>query len=434
MTTRFDQAFARPIFMRYTSRTDYTIVWPDDVPLPPRLEKGEVRFKMDYTSNPFHQVIERITGIAISNITDSEYRDVGDGAFVYGERSMYAPKESGYQLEGRVSVEGKTYRAFTSSHLFLIRGKLVDVGVLHVSRKDQPRGYAMENPSIMSASFWKSGTGIATAVVGAAALVGGIAYFASSKGATAAPGASNNPSGPAPTQYQVAQGSDYIFDVSVTQPALNWTTSGAKAGPALSALLMAAGWTILSLQPDPSMADGSRYALIAQWNSTATTTQDNPGAGWMIDAQSIAAVTSPQLPAVYTLPASAGWYSFSVNTAFPGVAPAQVVAMLQEMLSAAGFGGLVPGGASTTNILCTPSASNPGNVVGPSSAPGTYSNLVVNVTAQWNGTTTINNTTTSGFVDGPPLWWLVPPTGQTSAQPMPAAVSAAGIPSSPSAA
>jgi hypothetical protein len=53
---------------------------------------------------------------------------------VFGERTMYAPKESGYQLEGRVSIGGKKYRAWTSSQLFERPDKsLCEVAVLYVS-------------------------------------------------------------------------------------------------------------------------------------------------------------------------------------------------------------------------------------------------------------------------------------------------------------
>lgn len=52
---------------------------------------------------------------------------------VYGWRSLESPHESGYQLEGRVKVGGKRYRAFTSSQLFQrADGTLCDVATLIV--------------------------------------------------------------------------------------------------------------------------------------------------------------------------------------------------------------------------------------------------------------------------------------------------------------
>ncbi len=40
---------------------------------------------------------------------------------VHGMRTMTQCRESGYQLEGRVTVNGRSYRAFTSSQLFDVR-------------------------------------------------------------------------------------------------------------------------------------------------------------------------------------------------------------------------------------------------------------------------------------------------------------------------
>jgi hypothetical protein len=52
---------------------------------------------------------------------------------VYGVRTLSHVRESGYALEGRVKVGGKSYRGFTSSQLFQRPdGSLVDVAVIHV--------------------------------------------------------------------------------------------------------------------------------------------------------------------------------------------------------------------------------------------------------------------------------------------------------------
>lgn len=51
---------------------------------------------------------------------------------VYGKRTLTRPQQSGYQLEGRVSIGGKRYRAFTSSQLFeLPDGRLIDAATIH---------------------------------------------------------------------------------------------------------------------------------------------------------------------------------------------------------------------------------------------------------------------------------------------------------------
>lgn len=54
---------------------------------------------------------------------------------IYGERSLQNFRESGYDLEGRVSVGGKKYRAFTSSVLFQRKdGSLCNVAALYVCK------------------------------------------------------------------------------------------------------------------------------------------------------------------------------------------------------------------------------------------------------------------------------------------------------------
>jgi hypothetical protein len=83
-------------------------------------EGGEQRFEID-TVGPW-QVVKTVRGLAV----DYNGR-------VFGIRSMHAPKESGYNMEGRVSVGGKKYRAFTSSRLFeRPDGSLIDVAILYV--------------------------------------------------------------------------------------------------------------------------------------------------------------------------------------------------------------------------------------------------------------------------------------------------------------
>lgn len=57
------------------------------------------------------------------------YRDT---ATCYGLRTLSRPRESGHCLEGRVSVNGKSVRGFTSSQLFELEdGSLVDVATIH---------------------------------------------------------------------------------------------------------------------------------------------------------------------------------------------------------------------------------------------------------------------------------------------------------------
>lgn len=50
---------------------------------------------------------------------------------IYGYRTLSKPRESGYQLEGYVSIAGKTYSAFTTSQLFELEdGHLIDVATI----------------------------------------------------------------------------------------------------------------------------------------------------------------------------------------------------------------------------------------------------------------------------------------------------------------
>ncbi len=52
-------------------------------------------------------------------------------------RTMHAPRQSGYELEGRVSLGGKKVSAFTSSQLFeLPDGRLIDCATIFVRLRD----------------------------------------------------------------------------------------------------------------------------------------------------------------------------------------------------------------------------------------------------------------------------------------------------------
>jgi hypothetical protein len=52
---------------------------------------------------------------------------------VFGMRIMGRIRECGYDLEGRVKIEGKSYRAFTSSKLFTrANGSLCSVAIIYV--------------------------------------------------------------------------------------------------------------------------------------------------------------------------------------------------------------------------------------------------------------------------------------------------------------
>ncbi len=55
---------------------------------------------------------------------------------IWGHRTLSKPRQSGHELEGRVSVDGKQMRAFTSSMLFDVEGTLVDVAVNFVCNRE----------------------------------------------------------------------------------------------------------------------------------------------------------------------------------------------------------------------------------------------------------------------------------------------------------
>lgn len=64
---------------------------------------------------------------------------IDSDGYVYGERTLTNVRESGYVLEGRVSIDGRKYRGFTSSALFeRPDGSLVSVATIHVCTPDGP--------------------------------------------------------------------------------------------------------------------------------------------------------------------------------------------------------------------------------------------------------------------------------------------------------
>jgi hypothetical protein len=59
--------------------------------------------------------------------------DYVDEYTLYGDRTMNAPRQSGYELEGWISIAGVKRSAFTSSIMFEVEetGQLVNVAVIH---------------------------------------------------------------------------------------------------------------------------------------------------------------------------------------------------------------------------------------------------------------------------------------------------------------
>jgi hypothetical protein len=98
------------------------------------IAKGEARGKMK-TFGPW-QIPISFTALCLSvEWTPEEKRKHSaerDSETAYGIRTLSGVKQEGYCLEGRVSVNGKKVRGFTSSQLFrLPDGKLVNVATIH---------------------------------------------------------------------------------------------------------------------------------------------------------------------------------------------------------------------------------------------------------------------------------------------------------------
>ena len=97
---------------------------------------GDVHLETTYSDGPFH-TITKLSGLVISCEFYDRCPTRSRKHRVYGHRSLTNLRESGYQMEGQVSLGGKKYSAFTSSQLFEREdGSLVDVGVIFVRMSD----------------------------------------------------------------------------------------------------------------------------------------------------------------------------------------------------------------------------------------------------------------------------------------------------------
>jgi hypothetical protein len=97
------------------------------------IDAGELRLETKHYG-PW-SIILSCKGIAVT----ATWKDIGitynvvDEYTIHGFRTTNKVKESGYDLEGYVSVDGKKLSCFTSSILFEIEEtkKLISVGCLH---------------------------------------------------------------------------------------------------------------------------------------------------------------------------------------------------------------------------------------------------------------------------------------------------------------
>ena len=139
------------LFVPFDDQYSSTAIWSSGVDFPVEIDAdGESRFQME-CRGPWN-TISKITGLVVSQ----KFGEAGvprtpaqSGITVYGVRSMHNPRESGHALEGWVSIGGKKYSAFTSSQLFVVEGRLVDVAILHIRyRAPKPERKTLTRASV----------------------------------------------------------------------------------------------------------------------------------------------------------------------------------------------------------------------------------------------------------------------------------------------
>jgi len=94
------------------------------------INQDEIRGEIE-TFGPWN-VIKSYGALCISNEYDRTgmFTKIASTSF-FGKRIMSNPRQTGYQLEGYVSIGGKKYSAFTSDILIEVDGKLINVAVIH---------------------------------------------------------------------------------------------------------------------------------------------------------------------------------------------------------------------------------------------------------------------------------------------------------------
>jgi hypothetical protein len=93
------------------------------------------KFRLDVKTKGLWQIPVSITGVCVSaRWIDQSWGRTVSHYTLNGIRTMTKPDALGYEMEGRVSLNGVKVRAFTSSVMFQIQetGKLVSVAVLFV--------------------------------------------------------------------------------------------------------------------------------------------------------------------------------------------------------------------------------------------------------------------------------------------------------------
>lgn len=118
--------------MKTIKNPDYTIKLTRqeaiELGIDPTLEKqhGEMKTQGAW------QICTSFKALCLSKTYDKSkmYTEVTE-TVLYGLRTMSRPRQGGYELEGYVSIKGKKYSAFTSSQLFEVDGKLINVATIH---------------------------------------------------------------------------------------------------------------------------------------------------------------------------------------------------------------------------------------------------------------------------------------------------------------
>src|SRR5207247_8650908 len=91
--------------------------------------------KLELTCVGPWQICTKVKGLAITAIwKEGPVNKLVESYTLYGTRIMQDVRQGGYELEGRVKLNGKNHRAFTSSILFKVEetGNLINIGVLYV--------------------------------------------------------------------------------------------------------------------------------------------------------------------------------------------------------------------------------------------------------------------------------------------------------------
>jgi hypothetical protein len=96
--------------------------------------KGESRLTVKTVGS--WQVPVSAFGLVVSFDHEASKKAQGQPLFVYGKRTLTNWKQCGYEAEGKVSINGKKRRAFTSSKLFrLPDNSLLSAQVLHLGKE-----------------------------------------------------------------------------------------------------------------------------------------------------------------------------------------------------------------------------------------------------------------------------------------------------------